>query len=182
MNNKDFRSIMEAYQGVCKESTDERNFEIAKSYIMDFIHKNLKGAAFNENHFDYNYLNDDETDEDFHSNQEENLVIMMPSIYFAYDVDIDPDMDAESQVREVNQKIEDLVIKMNMGQFLEYTVEHVQDRSIHDLENLHASRNEWIGINVHTDNDMSLKLQSIPYYLNLLKEFNDKMQAMASPL
>lgn len=167
MRTKDQILLEEAYKTILEFSTISENqssgeFEKYKKILQDFF-SNLKTAEFDLSGLDY-------------SDENGILTLMMPSVRFSSDVNIDNDLDVDSQISRTEKSLYSFLDKN--PQLKEIITDINVERSYDDInsDNEFAgtdSDNEWIGVNIYTGDDIHIDKNSLEKFLTIMKFIND---------
>lgn len=110
---------------------------------------------------------------DYDTDESGELFFYLPSIRFSSDVNIDRDMDIQSQVQRVKPTIENFLVKNGLQNLVDnVSVGHSADDRIEE-EDRTGTENEWIGVTIYTKEDIVVNEDEFQNLLKKIKFIND---------
>jgi len=162
MKTKDDILLENAYEKII-----ERNEDI----------ENEQESLFNRYEQEFDTFLDDQCETvdhdslDYDIDESGELFFYMPTIRFSSDVNIDRDLDIDSQVDRARNMILNFIDKnptlKNVIDMDEISVEHSADKHI-GIETV-ATENEWIGVNIYTKENIEIKEEGFQNFLKMVK-------------
>jgi len=167
MKTKDDILLESAYQKILErymdtEDDQESLFNRYQQEFNEFLQSQRKTVGSNGG-LDYNT---DESGE---------MVLYIPQISFSSDVNIDRDLDINSQVDRVRNTIINFIDKnpelKNIIDVEDINVGHSIDKGVEEITD--ATENEWIGVTIYIKQDIEVNEDRFPYFLKMIKFIND---------
>ena len=103
---------------------------------------------------------------DYTGNDKNDMKILTDEVHLAYDVNINNDRAIESQIVEIKEQIDNLLIQHTATEIVTYKVTYELDKQA-EKEEVSGSRSEWIAVNVVV-REMRLPLDKINTYFKFL--------------